>query len=65
MKVRLRNPDRVEELKGPAKVKDILRKVGVHPDSVLVIRGEELLVKDDWVDEDDEIELRPVVSGGG
>lgn len=64
MKVRLRNPDRVEVLEGPAKVREVLLRLGLHPDSVLVIRGDELLTKDDRVGADDEIEIRPVVSGG-
>lgn len=64
MKVKLRNPDRVEVLDGPSKVRDILARLGVHPDSVIVIRGDELLTRDDTVGADDEIEVRPVVSGG-
>ena len=64
VKVRLRNPDRTEVIEGSAKVRDILEKLGIHPDSVIVIRGEELLTKDDRVGPDDEIEVRPVVSGG-
>lgn len=64
MRVRLRNPDRIEELEGPAKVREILAKLGIHPDSVIVIRGDELLTKDDRVGPEDEIEVRPVVSGG-
>ena len=52
MKVRLRNPDReVEEL-------------GVDPDTVLVIRLGELVLGDVRLGEDDELEVRPVISGG-
>lgn len=64
MKVRMRNPDRVEEVQGVATVKGLLELLAVHPDSVLVIRGDTLLTRDERLDPDDEIELRPVVSGG-
>ncbi len=64
VKVRLRNPDRVEVIEGPRTVKELLAALGVHPDSVIVIRRDELLTRDDKLSPDDEIELRPVVSGG-
>lgn len=64
MKVKLRNPDRVEEVDGATTVGALLAHLGIHPDSVLVIRGDSLLTKDERVNNDDEIELRPVVSGG-
>lgn len=64
MKVKLRNPDRLVELDGPARVDQVLKAVGVHVNSVIVIRGAELLTHDEVVGADDEVELRPVVSGG-
>lgn len=64
MKVKLRNPDRIEEVEGATTVGALLARLGVHPDSVIVIRGDSLLTKDQRVNHDDEIELRPVVSGG-
>ncbi len=64
VKVRLRNPDRVEVIEGPKTVRELLAALGVHPDSVIVIRRDELLTRDDKLSSDDEIELRPVVSGG-
>jgi sulfur carrier protein ThiS len=65
MKVRLRNPDRVVEVEGPKNVVDVLLELGIVPESVLVIRDATLLTRDERVDEDDEIEVRPVLSGGG
>ncbi|RIK11218.1 MAG: thiamine biosynthesis protein ThiS [Acidobacteria bacterium] len=64
MKVKMRNPDRIEELDDVRTVGALLARLGVHPDSVIVIRGDSLLTKDQRVSDDDEIELRPVVSGG-
>ena len=65
MKVKLRNPDREVEVAGERKVHDLLGELGINPDTVLVIRERELLTREDRVREQDEIEVRPVISGGG
>jgi sulfur carrier protein len=65
MKVVLRNPRREVELAGPRRVKDALKELKVVPETVLVIRGDELLTADAILDDGDTIELRPVMSGGG
>ncbi len=64
MKVRLRNPDRVVELSGPSTVSAILGELGIVPEAVLVIRDATLLTRDQKVADDDELEVRPVLSGG-
>jgi uncharacterized protein (TIGR00269 family) len=64
VRVRLRNPDRDVEVAGPQTVRDVLRELSVDPDTVLVIRERTLLTRDDRVEDADEIELRPVISGG-
>lgn len=64
MKVVLRNPRREVEVVGPGRVKDVLKKLGIQPETVLAIRNDELLTGDALLGEDDTIELRPVMSGG-
>ncbi len=64
MKVILRNQGKEVELSGRRRVKELLAEMGFLPDTVLVIRGRELLTIDEVVREDDVIELRPVISGG-
>ena len=64
MKVVLRNPRREVEVAGNRRVKDVLRELDILPETVLVIRGRELLTADEMVREDDVVELRPVISGG-
>lgn len=64
MLVKLRNPDRSVELSGPTTVTTLLEELGMVPEAVLVIRDRTLLTRDEAVDEDDEIEVRPVLSGG-
>lgn len=64
MIVKLRNPDREVTVAGPRRVRDVLVEVGLHPDAVLVIRGRELLTREDVVEDADTVEVRPVISGG-
>ena len=65
MKVVLRHPKREVEVVGRRRVKDLLKELDLIPGTVLVIRGSELLTTDAMVGEDDVIEVRPVISGGG
>lgn len=60
----LRNPDRVVEVNGPATVSALLAELDIVPEAVLVIRDATLLTRDERVSEEDEIEVRPVLSGG-
>lgn len=60
----MRNPRRTVELAGPMRVSNVLDHLEVNPESVIVIRGDELVTGDVEIGEDDEIELRPVISGG-
>lgn len=64
MKIKLRNPSREVELAGGKRVKDVLKELDILPGTVLVIRGSDLLTADEVVGEGDELEVRPVMSGG-
>jgi sulfur carrier protein len=64
MKVLLRNPRREVEVAGNRRVKDVLRELEILPETVLVIRGDDLVTADQMVGDTDTIELRPVMSGG-
>jgi sulfur carrier protein len=64
MKVLLRNPRREVEVTGNRRVKEILRELNIIPETVLVIRGDDLVTADQVIADGDTIELRPVMSGG-
>lgn len=64
MKIKLRNPSREVELAGRKRVKEVLRELDILPGTVLVIRGAHLLTADEVVGDGDELEVRPVMSGG-
>ena len=49
---------------GSMVVQVLLRKLELLPESVMVIRGTELLTEDERVHADDAIEIRSVISGG-
>ena len=65
MRAKLRNPDREIDLPGNRLLREVLRELGVDPDTVLVIRDGELITREAKVGDDDVIEIRPVISGGG
>lgn len=62
--MKLRNPDRMVEVSGSRTVSALLNELDIVPESVLVIRASTLLTRDERVGEEDEIEVRPVLSGG-
>ncbi|MDQ3771578.1 MAG: MoaD/ThiS family protein [Actinomycetota bacterium] len=64
MQVKLRNPDRVIEVHGSKTVVDLLEELDIVPEAVLVIRNKTLMTRDERVDDADEVEVRPVLSGG-
>ncbi|MGI8756205.1 MAG: MoaD/ThiS family protein [Acidimicrobiales bacterium] len=64
MKVQLRNPTRTLEVIGPISIVALLRRLELNRESVLVIRGATLVPGDAMLADDDEVEIRPVISGG-
>ena len=64
MKVVLRNPRRELDVDGPLRVHVLLERLDLNRESVLVIRGDTLVPGDAKLDDADEVEIRPVISGG-
>jgi sulfur carrier protein ThiS len=64
VKVKLRNPDREVLIDGGRPVGSVLDELGIAVDTVLVIRAGELITRETSVRNDDELEIRPVISGG-
>ena len=64
MKVLLRNPRRELDAPGPVTVDVLLSRLEIERSTVIVIRGDQLVPGDTMLDDDDAIEIRPVISGG-
>lgn len=64
MKVLLHHPKREVEITGARTVRDVLRRLSLLPETVLVIKDNTLITEDEAVREEDTIEIRPVISGG-
>ena len=64
MQVLLRNPRRELTVAGPLRVQVLLDRLEVHRDTVLVIRGDTIVPGDVLLQDDDVVEIRPVISGG-
>ncbi len=64
MKVHLRNPSRTLEVPGPVSIVALLQRLELNRETVLVIRGGTLVPGDAMLDDGDEVEIRPVISGG-
>ena len=64
MQVQLSHPARMIEIKGPKKVKDLLRELNLVVEAHLVIKGDDLVTEDEMLYDKDQVEIRPVISGG-
>lgn len=64
MRVLLRNPRREVEVPGPVAVHTLLERLAINRESVLVIRADTLVTGDAVLEDGDEVEIRPVISGG-
>ncbi len=64
MKVQLSHPARQVEVKGPKRVRELLRELNLIPEAHLVIRGDDLVTEDETLKDEDQVEVRPVISGG-
>jgi sulfur carrier protein len=64
VQVHLHNPKRDVEVGGPMRVSDLVKRLGLNRESVLVIRDDSLVTGDATLADDDVVEIRPVISGG-
>jgi sulfur carrier protein ThiS len=64
MRITLLPQHRLIELEGRRRVSDILQHLGLLSGTVMVIRGSELICDSEFVEADEAIEIRNVISGG-
>ena len=64
MKVFIEKTKEEKELSFSGSCSALLEELGVNPEEVLVVKNKELVSLDDVVEDDDEIRLLSVISGG-
>jgi|YelNatPaOPRAMG01_1025707.scaffolds.fasta_scaffold19274_5 sulfur carrier protein len=64
MKIILRRENEIKEIKGNYKVNEILKILNINPETVIVVKGDEIVTPDKLIKDDEEIEIIPVISGG-
>ena len=57
-------PDREVREVDAGTVADLLKRLGLHRDAHIVVRGEDILTSDVTLTSRDELEIWPVISGG-
>jgi len=64
MKIFIERIQKTIEREFSGKVKDLLKSVDINPNSVLVVRNNELITEEDDVKNSDSINILSVISGG-
>jgi sulfur carrier protein len=65
VRVILRLPERKEvEVRGDRPLKEVLEELGLNPETVVAVRGEELVTLDERVEEGETLEVLSAISGG-
>jgi len=55
---------RESEVKGPLKVKELLKMLGLLPESTVVLKNGEPVTEDELLEEGDEVRVISAISGG-
>ncbi len=53
-----------DDLRGGMTARDLVKKLGLQPEAILVVRNGELVTEDTIVKDEDTIKLVAVISGG-
>ena len=56
--------DQEWELHGRRRVRDVIKEIGLVPETVIATRDGKLLTEDVMLEEEDEVKLVAVISGG-
>jgi sulfur carrier protein ThiS len=64
MRITLAPQHKQIELDGRRRVSDVIQHLGLLPGTVMVIRGSELICDSEFIEADEAVEIRNVISGG-
>ncbi|HOI18798.1 MAG TPA: MoaD/ThiS family protein [Candidatus Woesearchaeota archaeon] len=62
--MKLKYENKIKEIEFFGKVKELLKKENINPETVVVVKNGEVISEDERVNNDEELELISVVSGG-
>ena len=58
------NKNKTVQLIGDSKVADLLKELNINPVTVIVSRNSELILEDEKLNDNDELKILSVISGG-
>ncbi len=62
--MRIRVDGKDMDVTAQIKIFEIISKLGIQSETIILIRNDEILISDDIINEGDEIHLRKVIAGG-
>jgi sulfur carrier protein len=63
MKVYVEKQDKLLELEKKS-VKELLDELKINPNTVIIVKNNEIVLEDEQLDDNDEIKILSVISGG-
>ena len=64
MQVYIEKENRAQELKFSGTVKELVKKLKINPETVIVTRNEELITEDTKLSNTDKVKILSIISGG-
>ena len=64
MKIYIEKTDKLIGLKGIRDGKELLEKLDINPQTVILTKNDEVILEDEELSESDEIKILSVISGG-
>ena len=64
MQIKNEKNNSTEKISFSGSVKELLEKLNINPETVLVVRNNEVITEDENLDDDDSLEILSVISGG-
>ena len=64
MKIFIEKQNTTKNIRFKGDVKSLLEKLGINPETVVVVKDDELVLLDEKVSDDDFVKVLSVISGG-
>lgn len=64
MKIFIEKENKVKDIKFQGRLSDLLKKLKINPQTVIITRNKKLITLDTQLNQGDKIEILSVVSGG-